>query len=205
MLSMYGSLADANSYRFSSKEWNQNSGLYYYLYRLYDANAQRWLNRDCLGETGFEVLRGHNNTRELALRTRVGPIGRNLYGFVRNQPLNKYDPLGLAERGPGTIACQQATEQAEAAWALAESEPGNIELENSAILLSFNAAIMCSPPPPPPTSPTPCPPKTPWWKSVGNGILDILDRLGRIPIFIFDPCGPLGDPTLCPGGRPPIA
>src|SRR5450432_1847442 len=78
MLSMYGSLADANSYRFSSKEWNQNSGLYYYLYRLYDANAQRWLNRDCLGETGFEVLRGHNNTRELALRTRVGPIGRNL-------------------------------------------------------------------------------------------------------------------------------
>jgi len=32
ILSQSGSLADANTYRFSSKEWNANSGLYYYLY-----------------------------------------------------------------------------------------------------------------------------------------------------------------------------
>jgi RHS repeat-associated protein len=55
-LSLSGSLAEANVYRFSSKEWNDNAGLYYYLYRYYDPNLQRWPNRDPLGEPGFETL-----------------------------------------------------------------------------------------------------------------------------------------------------
>ncbi len=87
MLSMYGSLADANSYRFSSKEWNQNSGLYYYLYRLYDANLQRWVNKDPLGETGFGVTR-----HTFALFLAGEP---NRYQFVDNKPTGKIDPLGL--------------------------------------------------------------------------------------------------------------
>ena len=33
-LSLSGPLASLNVYRFSSKEWNNNAGLYYYLYRL---------------------------------------------------------------------------------------------------------------------------------------------------------------------------
>jgi len=45
-----GALAEANAYRFSSKEWNANSGLYYYLYRFYDPNLQRWVNRETLGD-----------------------------------------------------------------------------------------------------------------------------------------------------------
>lgn len=73
MLSMYGSLADANTYHFSSKEWNANSGLYYYLYRLYDPNTQRWLNRDPIKERG----------------------GLNLYQFVRNQTISLVDKSGL--------------------------------------------------------------------------------------------------------------
>src|SRR5258708_14985881 len=36
IISQGGSLADANVYRFSSKEIHVNSGLYYYLYRFYD-------------------------------------------------------------------------------------------------------------------------------------------------------------------------
>ena len=55
-LAQSGPLADANSYRFSSKEWNQNSGLYYYLYRFFDGNLQRWLNRDPIGEKGGKDL-----------------------------------------------------------------------------------------------------------------------------------------------------
>jgi RHS repeat-associated protein len=72
-LSLYGSLADANVYRFSSKEWNINAGIYYYLYRFYDPNLQRWLNRDPIGERG----------------------GENLYGFLFNDDVNAIDIYGL--------------------------------------------------------------------------------------------------------------
>jgi RHS repeat-associated protein len=73
-ISEIGTLADANVYRFSSKEWNANSGLYYYLYRFYDPNLQRWANRDPLGEEG----------------------GYNLYQFAHNDAINGGDYLGLA-------------------------------------------------------------------------------------------------------------
>ncbi len=52
-----GSLADANLYRFSSKEFHPQSELVYYLYRYYEPNLQRWVNRDPLGEPGFEIVR----------------------------------------------------------------------------------------------------------------------------------------------------
>jgi RHS repeat-associated protein len=51
-ISSSGGLAGDNTYRFSSKEVHANSGLYYYGYRFYDANTQRWPNRDPLGEPG---------------------------------------------------------------------------------------------------------------------------------------------------------
>lgn len=60
LLGMNGPLAEANSYRFSSKEWNANAGLYYYGFRFYEPNLQRWLNRDPIAESGginmFAVL-----------------------------------------------------------------------------------------------------------------------------------------------------
>ncbi|MCC7375420.1 MAG: hypothetical protein IT581_12265, partial [Verrucomicrobiales bacterium] len=62
-----------NVYRFSSKEHHLKSGLYYYGYRFYDPNLQRWLNRDPLGEEG----------------------GFNLYAFADNDAINRYDPHGL--------------------------------------------------------------------------------------------------------------
>jgi RHS repeat-associated protein len=68
-----GSLASANVYRFSSKEIHLNSGMYYYGYRFYDPNLQRWLNRDPIEENG----------------------GINLYGYVANSPLDSIDLFGL--------------------------------------------------------------------------------------------------------------
>jgi uncharacterized protein RhaS with RHS repeats len=49
--------------------------LYYYGYRYYDPNLQRWLNRDPIQEAG----------------------GINLYGFVGNDAVNIFDLFGLAD------------------------------------------------------------------------------------------------------------
>jgi RHS repeat-associated protein len=73
-LAKCGLLADVNNYGFSSKEWNGNSGLYYYQYRFFDPNLQRWVNRDPLGERG----------------------GFNVYEFLENNPVVTIDFLGLA-------------------------------------------------------------------------------------------------------------
>ncbi len=73
LLAESGPLAGANKYRFSSKEWDSPAGLYYYLYRFYDPNLQRWLNRGPIHEWG----------------------GWNLYAFVANNPISFGDLFGL--------------------------------------------------------------------------------------------------------------
>jgi RHS repeat-associated protein len=77
-LGMWGTLTSANTYRYASKEIDLKSGQYYYGYRYYQPNLQRWLNRDPIAEAG----------------------GIDLYKFVGNSPINWIDPFGL-EGGPG--------------------------------------------------------------------------------------------------------
>ena len=60
-------------YRFSTKEIHANSGLYYYGYRWYAPNLQRWINRDPIEEKG----------------------GLNLYSFVGNSPVVWSDAFGM--------------------------------------------------------------------------------------------------------------
>jgi RHS repeat-associated protein len=87
LLAKLGPLADANVYRFSSKEYHANSGLCYYGFRFYDPNLQRWLNRDPMEEAG----------------------GLNLFSFSQNGPLNILDPFGLEGVGADSVsqtACQ---------------------------------------------------------------------------------------------------
>jgi len=96
-ISSSGTLAGANGYRFSSKEIHVNSGLYYYGHRWYDPYSQHWLNRDPLGEPGFELVRGANPWERIRSRGIPAELsqGPNLYAYVVNDPLNKTDPLGL--------------------------------------------------------------------------------------------------------------
>jgi RHS repeat-associated protein len=63
-------------FMFSTKRYFQGVGLSYYGYRFYQPVMGRWLTRDPLQEDG----------------------GINLYGFVSNNPVNLFDPLGLVER-----------------------------------------------------------------------------------------------------------
>ena len=78
MLAASGPLAQVNLYRFSSKECHPNSCTAYYLYRYYDHNLQRWLNRDPLEEEG----------------------GLNMLAFLANDPMDAVDSFGLASPNP---------------------------------------------------------------------------------------------------------
>jgi RHS repeat-associated protein len=73
ILSQSGPLANANVYRFASKEWNANAGFYYFGRRYYDPTLQRFLNRDPLAQRG----------------------GLNLYAYCGNNPISLVDVLGL--------------------------------------------------------------------------------------------------------------
>jgi RHS repeat-associated protein len=73
LLESWGSLADANLYRFASQEVHPQSGLYAYTFRFYDPNLGRWINRDPIGFLG----------------------GRNPFVFAGNNPINNADPYGL--------------------------------------------------------------------------------------------------------------
>ena len=101
-LAQSGPLADANLYRFSSKMWHDKSRIYYYGYRFYSPNLQRWINRDPISEGGFEVNR-HEGKMFLWLYKAV-----NLFEFCNNQSQNSWDLLGL---DACTDKCWQAKEK----------------------------------------------------------------------------------------------
>ena len=61
-------------YRFSTKRYDENTGLSYYGYRFYNPTIGRWMNRDPLGFGGGDL---------------------NLYGMVGQNPGNWVDPEGL--------------------------------------------------------------------------------------------------------------
>jgi RHS repeat-associated protein len=68
-----GPKANDFAHRFSTKPLDLTTGLYYYGYRFYDPNSGRWPSRDPIEERG----------------------GVNLYGMVANDPVNRWDVLGL--------------------------------------------------------------------------------------------------------------
>jgi len=67
-----GDYADDNIYRFSTKYFDVEIGLYYYGYRYYSADLGRWISQDPLEENG----------------------GVNLYCFTLNAPVFNIDSLG---------------------------------------------------------------------------------------------------------------
>jgi RHS repeat-associated protein len=87
-------LAEANLYRFSSKEWHRSSALVYYGYRFYDPSLQRWPNRDPLGDRAFLYHRFSPGIA-MSLGGDISEIAGNLYSLVANDPVSEIDPEGL--------------------------------------------------------------------------------------------------------------
>jgi RHS repeat-associated protein len=67
-----GAQATTNTYRFSTKPYDQTTLLNYYGYRFYDPETGRWINKDPISEKG----------------------GVNLYGMLNNNLLDQFDILG---------------------------------------------------------------------------------------------------------------
>jgi len=70
-----GPYAEANPIRFSTKYWDDETGLGYWGYRYHSPRLGRWISRDPLREDG----------------------GFNLYALVHNDPVNRADPDGRQE------------------------------------------------------------------------------------------------------------
>jgi RHS repeat-associated protein len=71
-------------YAYTGREWDAETGLYYYRARYYDPKLGRFLSEDSIGFAGGDV---------------------NLYGYVWNNPANLVDPLGLCAMAPNSPQC----------------------------------------------------------------------------------------------------
>jgi RHS repeat-associated protein len=78
LISSSGDYALQNPWRFSTKYYDEGSGLYYYGYRFYSPGLGKWINRDPIAESG----------------------GVNLYAYVENTPNDAVDMYGL-DKWPG--------------------------------------------------------------------------------------------------------
>ena len=88
----YGNLTTStgslvNSFRYTGREFDSETNLYYYRARYYDSNAGRFLSEDPIGFDG----------------------GNNLYDYVANSSANSSDPLGLKRISIGTIRNDENT------------------------------------------------------------------------------------------------
>jgi RHS repeat-associated protein len=82
-----GPMAKSNPFRFSTKYQDDETDLFYYGYRYYNASTGRWLSADRLGEKG----------------------GLNRYTFLSNRSISRVDVLGNYASGGGyTLADMQA-------------------------------------------------------------------------------------------------
>ena len=81
--SVFGEVANANVWRFSSEYADDDISLVYYNYRHYDTGSGRWLSRDYVDEVFF-----------------VENISLDLYGFIDNCPINITDYIGFKPNWP---------------------------------------------------------------------------------------------------------
>jgi RHS repeat-associated protein len=92
VVSKTGAMGTANAFRFSTKYQDDETGLLYYGLRYLRTSTGGWPNRDPIAERG----------------------GRNLYGFVDNNPLMWVDLFGLRTFGLGGQLCVSANCKASA-------------------------------------------------------------------------------------------
>jgi len=80
------------TYRFTSKEFDRETGLYYFGARYYEPKLSRWMSAD---PAGFELINPMNSDG----KPRSGYLvieATNWYSYVSNNPVKYVDPTGMA-------------------------------------------------------------------------------------------------------------
>ncbi len=96
-----------NPFRHATKFTDLESGLVYYGLRYYSPSLGRFINRDPIGEQG----------------------GVNLYAFVGNDPVNRWDYLGLDDEAPNLTKCIWVKEGGEWVLKCDDADDGATKLE----------------------------------------------------------------------------
>ncbi len=80
-------------YAFTGREWDPETGLYYYRARYYDPRTGRFSSEDPIGFNAGDP---------------------NFYAYVSNNPINSVDPYGLTQHGKKNLSTEGFTKQSDA-------------------------------------------------------------------------------------------
>jgi len=98
----FGNLHDQQNrikqpYAFTGREWDRETGLYYYRARYYDAEAGRFISFDpilhLVNDPTKKACGGSNIPSGV-----IVPLELNPYLYVKNRPLNETDPMGTGNQ-----------------------------------------------------------------------------------------------------------
>ncbi len=98
-----GDYAAANPFRFSTKYWDDETGLGYWGHRYYNPALGRWISRDPISELGAATVRAVSASQDaLSIGRANSRSERQLYAFVGNTPSTSVDAVGLQASQPAT-------------------------------------------------------------------------------------------------------
>ncbi len=78
-------------FTYTGREWDKETGLYYYRARYYDPMEGRFISKDPIAILGNIYNNAYNITEDQRVKSIVNP-----YAYTDNNPINYTDPTGLA-------------------------------------------------------------------------------------------------------------
>lgn len=117
-------IGDMPALQYAGYYTHEPSGLYLTVARAYDANLGRWLSRDPLGELGSGI--------EVPIaQAKDSIIASNLYAYVGNNTLNRFDPLGLQGQAVRIGVSDSGQNTHGRIWAISYAGSAGVEVVSS--------------------------------------------------------------------------